>query len=257
MPPASADEARSPQVDNRAYYDAFAESYDRPRLRGYHKLIDDQAAAIVRRVGEGKDVLEVGCGTGLVLERVARFARSARGVDLSPGMLAKARARGLAVQDASATDLPFSDDSFDVAYSFKVLAHVPEIDAALAEMVRVVRPGGHVVYDFYNRHSLRYLAKRLFGPRKTSRSFDESAIPTRFWTIDEALAHLPEGVRLVRIDGIRIATVHAAQVRLPVVGPLTERLEWRLMEGPLARLSGFCVLTLQKLGPDGTVVSEG
>lgn len=242
--------AGSETVDNRAYYDAFSESYDDKRHEGYHKLIDDQAAELVRRVGEGKEVLEVGCGTGLVLERVASFARRAEGVDLSPGMLAKARARGLTVQEASATDLPFEDASFDVAYSFKVLAHVPEIDRALAEMARVVRPGGYLVYDFYNRHSFRYLAKRLFGPRKTSRVFDESAIPTRFWSIDEALAHLPAGTRLERIDGIRIATLHAAQLRLPLVGRWTERVEWRFMDSPLARLAGFGVLTLRKLHDD-------
>ncbi len=236
----------SGRVDNRAYYDAFAESYDDRRLAGYHKLIDDQAAALVRRVGEGKEILEVGCGTGLVLERVAEFAARAEGVDLSPGMLARARARGLTVSEASADDLPYPDASFDVVYSFKVLAHVPPIDAALAEMARVVRPGGYLVYDFYNRHSLRALTKRLFGPRKTSRAFDEGAIPTRFWTLDEALAHLPAGTYLERIDGIRIVTVHSAQLRLPGIGRLTERLEWRLMEGPLARLAGFCVLTLRR-----------
>src|SRR5690606_22673357 len=168
------------------YYDQFAKRYDQGRSVGYHKLIDDQAAELVRRKGEGKRVLEVGCGTGLVLERIADFASEAVGIDLSPGMLEHARARGLQVQEADCTKLPFDDASFDVACSFKVLAHVPDFDAALREMVRVVRPGGHIVIDVYNRASLRFAIKRAFGPRKTSDAFKEDAIGTRFWSLAEA-----------------------------------------------------------------------
>jgi hypothetical protein len=59
-----ATEQRSPGApDNHRHYDEFAGHYDDRRARGYHKLIDDQAAALVRRVGAGKAVLEVGCGT--------------------------------------------------------------------------------------------------------------------------------------------------------------------------------------------------
>lgn len=231
---------------NRSYYDAFSLGYDDGRDVGYHRLIDDQAAALVRRVGEGRDVLEVGCGTGLVLERVTRFARTARGIDLSPGMLERARARGLDVLEGSATALPFEDASFDVAYSFKVLAHVPELETALREMARVVRPGGHVVFDAYNRHSLRYLLKRLFGPRATSGSFDEGAITTRFQTPQEVLTAIPEDTRVVDEAGIRVSIPWAGVLRVPAVGRAFETLEWRLMDSPLWRWAGFVVYTLEK-----------
>jgi len=197
-------------------------------------------------VGEGKDVLEVGCGTGLVLQRIAAFARSARGIDLSPGMLERARARGLTVDQGSATDLPYEDASFDVACSFKVLAHVPDLDRALREMIRVVRPGGHVVFDAYNRHSLRYLIRRLRGPRPTSARYDEGAIETRFDAPAELLARLPPGVRVHSTAGIRVATLHPALVRLPGVGRLVERVEWGLMDSPLWRFGGFVVFTLER-----------
>jgi SAM-dependent methyltransferase len=231
---------------NRAYYDAFATEYDEGRDLGYHKLIDDQAAEIVRRVAEGRRVLEVGCGTGLILERVRGFASEVCGVDLSPGMLERARDRGLDVREADCTALPFPDASFDVAYSFKVLAHVDRIDQALAEMARVVRPGGHLVFDVYNRHSMRWLIKRVFGPRRTSDEYDEGAIGTRFWHPAEARRHFPAGTRLVSSAGIRIATVHPAVNRLPVVGPLSRGLEWRLMDSPLSRFAGFWVVTLER-----------
>ncbi len=232
--------------DNRAYYDAFAERYDRGRDRGYHRLIDDQAAAAVQRFGAGKDVLEVGCGTGLVLARVARFARSAKGIDLSPGMLARARERGLDVSEGAATALPFADASFDVAYSFKVLSHVPELDRALAEMLRVVRPGGHLVFDIYNRHSLRYLIKRAFGPRRTSDRFDEAAISTAFLTPAEVKARLPPGAVLVGTAGIRVLTPHPVVLRVPGLSRLVEAAEWNLMDSPVARFAGFAVYFVEK-----------
>src|SRR5262249_19631666 len=85
----------------KAYYDAFARRYEERRdgrdPGGYHDLVDELEVGFVERFGRGGDVLEVGCGTGLLLRRIAGFARSARGVDLSPGMLERAKARGLDV----------------------------------------------------------------------------------------------------------------------------------------------------------------
>lgn len=232
---------------NRNYYDAFSAGYDHGRDRGYHKLIDDQAAAVVSRYAQGRDALEVGCGTGLILQRVATVARSAKGVDLSPGMLEHARSRGLDVQEASATDLPFADASFDVTYSFKVLAHIPGWERCLEEMARVTRPGGHIIFDIYNRNSLRYLIKRVWGPRKTSQTFDEAAISTRFLTPAEAADVLPAGTKVVGRAGIRITTPHPVVCRLPVIGKLHDRVEWALMESPLAALAGFYVFVAEKL----------
>ena len=132
-------------MDNRSYYDDFAGWYERERHLPYHRMLDDLEVELVERYGRDRDVLEVGCGTGLLLHRTSQFARSATGVDLSGGMLAQAQRRGLAVAQGSATDLPIATASVDVAYSFKVLAHVPDITGALREMSRVVRPGGWVI----------------------------------------------------------------------------------------------------------------
>jgi ubiquinone/menaquinone biosynthesis C-methylase UbiE len=131
-------------TDNTRYYDAFSSTYDEGRDRGYHKLIDDQAAAIVRRVGEGRTALEVGCGTGLVMQRVAGFAAHVSGIDVSPGMLVHARARGLDVHEGSATTLPFPDASFDVALSTFGVMFAPDHARTAREMLRVVRPGGRI-----------------------------------------------------------------------------------------------------------------
>ena len=163
------------------YYDRFSETYDNERHRGYHRLIDELELDLVRRYGAGKDVFEAGCGTGLLLREAATVARSAVGLDLSRGMLTPARARGLTVVQGSLTDVPLPSASFDLVYSMKVLAHVPPIERAVAELARLVRPGGHLLLEFYNPLSLRYLAKRLGGPgRIADDGTDESHVYTRF-----------------------------------------------------------------------------
>src|SRR3954462_569310 len=90
-------------ADTQAYYDEFSKGYEKLRGTndpgGYHELVDDLEVDFASRYAAGGDLLEVGCSTGLLLERLGQVAKSARGVDLSPGMLEKARARGLDVRE--------------------------------------------------------------------------------------------------------------------------------------------------------------
>jgi ubiquinone/menaquinone biosynthesis C-methylase UbiE len=237
-------------ADTKAYYDGFAERYEERRdgrdPGGYHDLLDELEVGFVERFGRGRDVLEVGCGTGLLLRRLAGFARSARGVDLSPGMLEKARARGLDVVEASATDLPFADASFDVVCSFKVLAHVRDVRRALAEMARVARPGGHVIAELYNPFSLRGLAKRLGPAGAVAAGATERDVYTRFdppWRLGELA---PPGMRLVASRGVRILIPAAAALRVPVVGAILRRGERLLCDSPLRWLGGFWMGALEK-----------
>jgi len=112
----------------RDYYDEFSFRYDTGRDRGYHALIDEIEAGLVAEHGRVGKALEAGCGTGLILERLADICPAAVGVDLSGGMLRRARDRGLTVIQADVTALPFKDAAFDCTFSFKVLAHVRDID---------------------------------------------------------------------------------------------------------------------------------
>jgi ubiquinone/menaquinone biosynthesis C-methylase UbiE len=234
----------------RSYYDEFSQRYEaerRPnRPDGYHALIDDLEVGLVRRYGVGRDVLECGVGTGLILEQLAGFARSARGIDLSPGMLEKARLRGLDVREASVTAIPFEDASFDVTCSFKVLAHVPEIGRALAEMGRVTRPGGVVLAEFYNPLSLRGLLKRLGPANKISSATREDAVYTRFdapWIIPRIL---PPSLTLEAVRGVRIVTPAAAAMRVPVLAGVLRAAEHALADTPAAFFAGFYVAILRK-----------
>ena len=238
---------------NRAYYDAFSTEYERHRGTadpgGYHELLDELEAQFVAHFGTGREVLEVGCGTGLVLQRIAGFASRAVGVDLSPGMLERARSRGLDVQEGSATQLPFPDASFDVACSFKVLAHVPQVERALAEMARVVRPSGTIVAEFYNPISLRGLLKRLGPAGRVAANARESDVYTRFdppWRIP---ALTPPGCSLVARRGIRIVTPAAQLMRIPLVRDLLRSSERRLCDGPLGAFGGFYAVAWRKSDP--------
>ena len=251
-------EASSPAdhlAATRAYYDRFAQRYDSQRggnvPAGYHDLIDDLQIGFLARYAAGRSIIEVGCGTGLLLQRMERFATEAKGVDLSPGMLSRARARGLDVVEGSATALPFASDSFDVACSFKVLAHVRDIRTALSEMLRVVRPGGVVVADFYNPYSLRWLVKRLTPPGAISDTTNEAAVFTRFDTPRQVAQLLPPTGRIIDRRGVRIVTPAAAALRLPVIGELLRRTEHRLCDSPLADLGGFWLAAIRKLQAKG------
>jgi SAM-dependent methyltransferase len=237
----------------RAYYDEFSSRYEserRPNLPdGYHALVDDLEVELVERYGAGGDVLECGCGTGLILERIARFARTAKAIDLSPGMLERARARGLDVREASVTAIPFVPDSFDVTCAFKVLAHVPAIGRALAQMALVTRPGGVVIAEFYNPISLRGAIKRLAPARSISDRTRESAVYTRFdapWVIPRLL---PPTLHIEAVRGVRIVTPAAGALRLPIVRDVLRRVEWRFADTRAAFFGGFYVVVLRKRVP--------
>ena len=232
--------------DNQAYYDEFSDWYEKERHHGYHAFLDESAAKLVRPYAEGKRVLEVGCGTGLVQERVAGFTDDAYGIDLSHGMLRQTRRRGLRAAQATATALPFPDGFFDTVYSFKVLAHVQDIDLALREMARVTRPGGHLMLEFYNRDSLRWLIKRVKPAHAISQGTTDHEVYTRYDTLGTLRRRLPPELTLQDAAGIRVVSPWAGLFRMDGVSPALRRLENWLGTSPVARFAGFLVLVLER-----------
>jgi ubiquinone/menaquinone biosynthesis C-methylase UbiE len=231
---------------SKAYYDDFSEGYERERGRGYHRMLDDLEMRICAPLVMGRRVLEAGCGTGLILGRLAGHADSAWGVDLSPGMVRMAKQRGLNVVLGSVTDLPFADNSFDLVCSFKVLAHVPDIGRALSEIARVTRPGGQMVLEFYNPWSLRYVAKRLAGPQPISEGRTEADVYTR-WDAPHVLSRLlPPGVELEGLRGVRVFTPAAFVHKVPLVSRAFAFAEELALDSPLRYFGGFLVAMLRK-----------
>jgi demethylmenaquinone methyltransferase / 2-methoxy-6-polyprenyl-1,4-benzoquinol methylase len=107
---------------------------------------------------DGGHVLDVATGTGLVAEALLARGFRVTGLDQSPGMLARARTRfggRVELVEASADELPFADGSFDHLTFTYLLRYVDDPGATLAELARVVRPGGTVaMVEFGLPHGL-------------------------------------------------------------------------------------------------------
>lgn len=95
-------------------------------------------------VPAGSLVLDIGCGTGDLARSLRRGGRRALGVDLSFGMLAAARAGGAPLLQADAAALPLADGAADGAVSGFALRNLSDLDAALRELCRVLRPGSRL-----------------------------------------------------------------------------------------------------------------
>ncbi len=124
-----------------------------------------QTQPFMRRLMEfdrfkGKRLLEIGCGLGTDLLQFARGGAQVTGVDLTPASIELVRKRfalynlPVRAQVADAERLPFSDNSFDVVYSFGVLHHTPNTQQAIDEVFRVLKPGGRIIIMLYHRRSM-------------------------------------------------------------------------------------------------------
>jgi ubiquinone/menaquinone biosynthesis C-methylase UbiE len=127
-----------------AYLAEMAQEVGERRRQGYELL----------RLRSGSAVLDVGCGAGEVcVELAARVEATGRvaGVDLSEAMIDVARRAAseagvdVDLRVASAVKLPFADDTFDAVRAERVFQHLDRPSEALAEMIRVTRPGGRVM----------------------------------------------------------------------------------------------------------------
>jgi SAM-dependent methyltransferase len=113
------------------------------------------AARLVKHAGirSGAAVLDVACGTGVVSITAARLGAQVTGLDLTPELLAAARANAttaaveVAWHEGDAEQLPFPDSSFDVVVSQFGHIFAPRPDVATAEMLRVLRPGGTIAFN--------------------------------------------------------------------------------------------------------------
>ncbi|HZT15341.1 MAG TPA: class I SAM-dependent methyltransferase [Gaiellaceae bacterium] len=110
----------------------------------------------------GRDVLEVGCGTGVHARLLAAAGARVAAVDLTPTAVELTRRRlelaGLEadVREADAEALPYEDASFDYVWSWGVVHHSERTERVLAEMARVLRPGGRIGLMVYHRSSITF-----------------------------------------------------------------------------------------------------
>jgi ubiquinone/menaquinone biosynthesis C-methylase UbiE len=151
-------------------FDDQAAAYDRWYATPLGHLVDrveKEAVFALLPELEGRQVLEVGCGTGNISLALARRGARVVGLDVSGPMLAaaqhKARQQGLSLTwtRGLAGLLPFPEAIFDGVISILALDFIPDRLGALREIMRVLRPGGFLVLAMLNRYSLWTLKRVL------------------------------------------------------------------------------------------------
>lgn len=146
---------------------AYFAEIERRRYRHHYHLVDLFKALRAGPLADQR-VLEIGCGIGIDTLALARLGfGEVVGIDLTAAAIQiateRARAegiRGVRFEVANGEQLGFPDASFDVVYSFGVIHHTPSITGVIAEMYRVLRPGGRALVMIYHRRSLVDLVHR-------------------------------------------------------------------------------------------------
>ncbi|HQA37341.1 MAG TPA: methyltransferase domain-containing protein [Kiritimatiellia bacterium] len=140
------------------WYDRFMERWGLYHVEAIQQVLKPQTST--------QSLLDVGGGTGYLASCVAeRYARVVV-ADLSPGMLSVARGRKLETVEASALALPFKAEEFDAVVCTDALHHIKQIERAVSEMCRVLKPGGTLlIHEFHLtgwKGSFFYWFERLF-----------------------------------------------------------------------------------------------
>lgn len=152
------------QAAAQAYFRAHAAEWD--RIRALHVAEAEVEAAVSEALGPGPFdlMVDLGTGTGRMLELFSTRFRRGLGLDLSPAMLAYARAKlergGLAhaqVRQGNIYDLPLADHCADAVVMHQVLHFLGDPQRAVREAVRVLAPGGRLLIVDFSPHELEFL----------------------------------------------------------------------------------------------------
>lgn len=195
------------------YWDANADTWTTLVRQGYdtcRNCVNTPAFFGMLPPVEGLRGLDIGCGEGYNTRLLAGRGAEVTALDISPRFVAHARSaeqqepRGIRFLQASAHELPFPDEAFDFATAFMCLMDMPEPQLALAEAIRVIRPGGflqfsitHPCYDLPDRRKIRdesgaTVAYRLGG------YFNRYGGEVLEWMFSAAPPEAREGLRPIR-----------------------------------------------------------
>lgn len=179
-----------------------------PSTEALHALVDTRPGA----------VLEIGSGTGAFASRIAAALPDAGviAVDRSPRMVELTASRGVEARVADAHDLPFADDSFDAVAAMWMLYHVRDLHRGLAEIRRVLRPGGTLVAVTNGIEHIADLRREAGG----------QPVVTHF-SSENGEAALARHFDVVRRDDLRTqAVLHSRDAALAYLRTSEEDLEW-------------------------------
>ncbi len=183
-----------------------------------YRLLADTLIACVPDVVDGARVLDLGAGTGVASAALAPTGARVIAADVAYGMLRHdAQSRPPAVC-ADAARLPFRTDAFDHVVAAFVLNHVPDLVAALAELARVVRPGGSIAASSFST-GRQHPAKDAIGKVVDAAGF----VPPDWFATFKAEREGPSGSedtfrRAAEVAGLSGAIVHDLDVDVSTVG---------------------------------------
>lgn len=157
-------EARA--LGTRAYFDSVGPEWDSLR-KVFHDDVQ-RARAVNRLIPADMCVADIGTGTGVLAQELASLGISVVAVDHSSRMLEAARANleaagaaGVELRKGEANALPLADGEVDAAFAHMVLHYLPSPADALAEMARIVRPGGAVIVVDFVQHDREWMKQKL------------------------------------------------------------------------------------------------
>lgn len=149
-------------------YDDLADQWWEPRgeFAALHWLAEARGRLVPPSPRPGALLLDLGCGGGLLAPHLTGYRHV--GVDLSETALAVAARHGVDTVHADVAELPFEDEAADVVVAGEIFEHIPHLPETVAEIGRVLRPGGTLVVDTINdtrfaRVSLVTIGERLAG----------------------------------------------------------------------------------------------
>jgi 2-polyprenyl-6-hydroxyphenyl methylase/3-demethylubiquinone-9 3-methyltransferase len=147
---------RTPPRNDPRQYDDLAGEWWRPGggFELLHWLAEGRAALIPPASGPDAVLVDAGCGGGLLAPHVRRLGYRHVGVDLRRSGLEQSASRGVLPVTGDVTALPLATGSADVVAAGEILEHVTDLSGTVAELCRVLRPGGLVVVDTVNDTAL-------------------------------------------------------------------------------------------------------
>jgi ubiquinone/menaquinone biosynthesis C-methylase UbiE len=201
----------------RRYWDQHAARYDRQMQFWDRKVFGDSRAWVCQQATG--QVLEVAIGTGLNLDFYPKDVRLT-GIDFSPAMLAQARDRALKLgsdvdlQEGDALALAFPDNSFDTVVCTFSLCAVPDDRQAVAEMHRVLRPGGLLLLA-------DHVASSAWWARAIQRLMELVTVPIgEEHFLRRPANHLPAaGFEIERQERFKLGIVERLAARKPATSP--------------------------------------
>lgn len=158
--------------------------------------------------------LDIGCGEGRFVRMLKAMGFEASGIDPTLPLIAAARDRdpGGTYVEAAAEALPFPDEAFDLVVSYLALCDIEQIDAALSEAVRVMKPGGHFL--FANLSSINTAGAWKRGPFGRARHYaiddymDERMVRQQWQGIDIVNWHRPFSFYMQRLLALGLTLRH-------------------------------------------------